>query len=69
MTDAGFFTKITKEEETEIFAKAQENMMKAVESDDTLFEQARERAKELIEDYIKNVGKEMGKEYTVKWVD
>ena len=69
LTDAGFFTKITKEEETEIFAKAQENMMNAVESDNTLFEQARERAKELIEDYIKNVGKEMGKEYTVKWVD
>ena len=44
-------------------------MMNAVESDNTLFEQARERAKELIEDYIKNVGKEMGKEYTVKWVD
>ena len=58
LTDTGFMTKITKEEETEALAE-----------NGNLLNQAKERAKSLIEGYVKNVGEQIGKEYTVEWVE
>lgn len=69
LTDRGLFTSITKEEETEALAAAQENMEKTARENTALLAQARERAKELIEGYVKNVGAQIGKEFKVEWVE
>ena len=69
LTDTGFMTKITKEEETEALAEAQNHMEETANENGNLLNQAKERAKSLIEGYVKNVGEQIGKEYTVEWVD
>lgn len=69
LTDTGFMTKITKEEETEALAEAQNHMEETAKENGNLLNQAKERAKSLIEGYVKNVGEQIGKEYTVEWVD
>lgn len=69
LTDTGFLTKVTKEEETDALAKAQDNMKKTAEENSALLIQAKERAKNLIEGYVKNVGEQIGVEYTVEWVE
>lgn len=69
LTDTGFMTKITKEEETETLAEAQNHMEETAKENGNLLNQAKERAKSLIEGYVKNVGEQIGKEYTVEWVD
>lgn len=69
LTDAGFFTKITKEEETAALAEAQSNMEQTAQENTALLNQAKERAKKLIEGYVKNMGEQMGEEYTIEWVD
>lgn len=68
LTDKGFFTKITKEEETSALAEAQKNMEETARENSALLVQARERAKNVIEGYVKNVGEELGEEYTVEWI-
>lgn len=68
LTDTGFLTHITKEEETLALAEAQENMEKTAQENAALLNQAKERAKDIIEGYVKNVGKEIGVDYTVEWV-
>ena len=69
LTDTGFMTKITKEEETEALAEAQNHMEETAKENGNLLNQAKERAKSLIEGYVKNVGEQIGKEYTVEWAD
>lgn len=69
LTDTGFMTKITKEEETEALAEAQNHMEETAKKNGNLLNQAKERAKSLIEGYVKNVGEQIGKEYTVEWVE
>ena len=69
LTDTGFMTKITKEEETAALAKAQEDMEKTAQENTALLVQAKERAKNLIGAYVKNVGEQIDKTYTVEWVD
>lgn len=69
VTETGFMTWITKEEETAALAAAQENMRETAQANATLLNQARERAKSIMEGYVKNVGEQIGREYTVKWVE
>ncbi len=69
LTDTGFLTKITKEEETAALAEAQNDMEETAKANGALLVQAKERAKTLIEGYVKNVGELIGEEYTVEWVD
>ena len=69
LTDTGFLTKITKEEETATLAEVQDNMEETAQENTALLVQAKERAKNLIEGYVKNVGEQIGEEYTVEWVD
>lgn len=69
LTDTGFMTEITKEEETEALAEAQNHMEEIANENGNLLNQAKERAKSLIEGYVKNVGEQIGKEYTVEWVE
>ena len=69
LTDTGFLTKITKEEETAALAEAQKNMEETARSNGALLIQAKERAKNVIEGYVKNVGEQLGEEYTVEWTD
>ena len=69
LTDTGFMTEITKEEETEALAEEQNHMEETAKENGNLLNQAKERAKSLIEGYVKNVGEQIGKEYTVEWVE
>lgn len=69
LIDTGFMTKITKEEETQALAAAQEDMKKTAKANTALLVQAKERAKNLIEGYVINVGEQIGEEYKVEWVD
>lgn len=69
ITDKGYFTSITKEEETTVLAEAQDQMKVSAESDEKLRNQAKEHIKDLLEGYIKNIGHTLGEEYTVKWID
>ena len=69
LTDTGFMTEITKEEETAALAEAQDNMEETAQANGALLVQAKERAKNLIEGYVKNVGEQIGEEYTVEWVE
>ena len=54
LTDSGFMTQITKEEETAALAEAQDNMEEIAQANGALLVQAKERAKNLIEGYVKN---------------
>ena len=67
LTDTGFLTEITKEEETAALAEAQDNMEEKAKKNSALLAQAKERAKNLIEGYVKNVGEQIGEEYTIEW--
>ena len=69
LTDTGFMTKITKEEETAALAEAQNDMEETAQENTALLAQAKERAKNLIEGYVKNIGEQIGEAYTVEWVD
>lgn len=69
LTDTGFLTKITKEEETAALAEAQNDMEETAQENTALLAQAKERAKNLIEGYVKNVGEQIEEEYMVEWVD
>lgn len=59
--------KVTAEDQTKAFAKAQEHMVKTASSDTALLSSAQQRAQSLIEDYIKNIGQVIGKEYVIDW--
>ena len=66
LTDTGFLTEITKEEETAALAEAQDNMEETAKKNSALLAQAKERAKNLIEGYVKNVGEQIGEKYTIE---
>ena len=69
ITETGWFTTISSEDEAEAFAEAQKNMRLQAESDTALFSRAKSNAMKLIEQYIVRIGNELGEAYTVKWVD
>lgn len=69
LTDTGFMTSISKDEETEALASAQENMEETAAANTELLEQAQDRAKELIEAYVENLGEQLGEDYTVEWIE
>lgn len=69
LIDHGFLTKVTKEEETDALAQAQENMEETARENTAMLAQAKERAKKLLEGYVKNIGEQIGKQYTVEWID
>ncbi len=69
LTDTGFLTKITKEEETAALAAAQSDMEKTAKANTAVLRQAKERAKTLIEEYVQNIGVVVGEDYRVEWVD
>lgn len=68
-SDTGLLTPITIVDQSEAYAKAQEDMRQSVESNRILMTNAHERAKTLLEQYVKNVGEQIGQTYTVKFVD
>ena len=67
LTETGFLTTITTEEETTALSSAQDSMEEAVKENDELLEQAQDRAKELIEAYISNIGELTDTVYTIEW--
>ena len=69
LTETGFMTKITKEEETATLAEAQNDMEETAKANHALLAQAQDRAKNLIEGYVKNVGEQMGETFTIEWVE
>ena len=69
LTDTGFLTKITKEEETAALASAQNDMEETARANSSLLLQAKTRAKNIIEGYVKNLGEELGKDYTIEWIE
>lgn len=69
LTETGFMTEITKEEETAALAESQRNMKETAKANGALLVQAKERAKNLLEGYVKNVGEQIGEKYTVEWVE
>ena len=69
LTDTGFMTEITKEEETAALAKAQDDMEETAKQNSALLAQAKERAKNLIQGYVENVGEQIGEEYTIDWAE
>lgn len=69
LTDTGFLTKITKEEETQALDLAQIDMEENAKQNTALLIQAKERAKKIIEGYIINVGEQIGKKYIVEWIE
>lgn len=69
ISDTGIFTKITIEEKSEAFSKAQATMKSNAESDSTILLQAHNNAKKLLEQYIINTGNQIGQQYIVEWID
>ena len=69
LTDTGFLTSITKEEETETLSGAQADMEAMAKENTELLAKAKTRAKTLLEEYVKNVGEGIGENYTVEWKD
>ena len=69
LTDTGFMTEITTEDETAALAKAQDDMEETAKQNSALLAQAKERAKNLIQGYVENVGEQIGEEYTIEWAE
>ena len=69
ISDTGKFTKITAEDQNQVFTQAQEEMKKEANNDTSILNRAQNNAKKLIEQYIVNVGDQIGESYTVKWLD
>ena len=59
--------KITSEDQKEAIKKAQEEMVKTMESNSSMMSRAEERAKLLIENYINGIGNRTGTEYEIEW--
>lgn len=55
------------EEQTEAYAKAQEDMKEQAQADSALLDQAQQRAMELIEYYVENIGEITNTEYAIEW--
>ena len=59
---------VTAQDETTVFADAQEHIKALAEADKTLLANAQDRAKLLLEDYITNIGQVAGVDYSIKWI-
>lgn len=59
--------KITAKDQTDAISKAQDEMRKTVEANDSLLLSAQNRAKKLIENYIHQLGEATGVQYQIKW--
>ena len=66
--ELGFMTKLTVEEEDEIFRKATEKFETDAQMKEVLVA-ARENTKNILEQYVKNIGELVGEKYTVEWVE
>ena len=69
ISEAGKFTKITSEDQSQAFKQAQSDMQEKAEADDSILNRAKSNAKKLIEQYIINVGEQIGEQYTVEWLN
>lgn len=69
ITESGWLTPITGEDEAKAYAAAQQAMRTEAEHDEALLRRARKNAQLLLEQYIINTGRAMGVEYTVNWLD
>ncbi|ONI45839.1 hypothetical protein AN641_03060 [Candidatus Epulonipiscioides gigas] len=58
---------ITADDQIRTFNEAQQNMIKSVIADTTLFNHAQDRVKILLENYINNIGKQTDINYTIEW--
>lgn len=67
--DTGLFAEIKTVDQSEAYEKAQEEMLKSAQSDESLHDEASERAERLLEEYVENIGKQCGATYTVKFVE
>lgn len=61
--------KITADDQTKAFAKAQSDMEQAAAEDSALLAMAQQRARKLLEDYIQNLSQASGHTYTIQWKD
>ncbi len=67
--DKGLTSRLTAEDQASAVQKAQEQMAKSAQENETLLSQARSRAGILLKSYVENAGKVIGKTYTVRFVD
>ena len=67
--DTGLFTKISAQERSDVFSKAQSDMKESARTDSSTLTQAHRNAKQLIKQYIISVGVQTGREFTVEWLD
>ncbi len=56
-------------DEVAAFEAAQNKLQEAVEHDESLLMEARQRAQTLLEDYITNIGNAVGKTYAIHWIE
>ncbi len=59
--------KITAQDQTEAFEKAQQTMLEEAQKDESLLLQAQERARTLLLNYVNNIADTIGTEYEVRW--
>ena len=69
ISDTGVFTKITAEDQANMFAMAQMSMQEGASNDASILKQAHDNAKNLLREYVINLGKQFGMEITVEWSD
>lgn len=67
LRSTGFATSVTAEEKTEMFDKAQREMLKQAENDTVLIAQAESRAKAILEQYVRNVLGDEQDDWAVKF--
>lgn len=68
ISETGWLTPITGEDEANAYAAAQQAMRDEAEHDEALLRRAKNNAKLLLEQYIINTGRAIGVEYTVNWL-
>ncbi len=59
--------KITAQDQTDAFEKAQQTMLEEAQKDESLLLQAQERARTLLLNYVNNIADTIGTEYEVRW--
>lgn len=67
--DTGLFTKITAQERSDVFSKAQADMKENARTDTSTLTQAHRNAKQLIKQYVINAGAQTGQVFTVEWLE
>lgn len=59
--------KVTAQDQTDAFEKAQQTMLEEAQKDESLLLQAQERARTLLLNYVNNIADTIGTEYEVRW--